>query len=174
MAGSESRLPLLDDLGRRRPALQLGKPGVVGVIARQVQKVAGHAGNRHGPRDKHEIGIGQLVADQILGLLLLQVGVDDARHAANLFGVAVDCRLELFGVVPREPDELAKVRALARHLEVLPDAGLVLFGRAGVLELVGGVIGVDEVVDYGARLCGVLLARGAELLKRNVEVSLFY
>lgn len=78
--------------------------------------------------------------------------LDDAKDATDLALVAGLGRGELLGVVVGEPGLLAEVRALARGLEVKPLVLGVLLLTAGMVELVGGVVGLGEVLEDGAGL----------------------
>lgn len=56
------------------------------------------------PRHEGQVGVGDLVPDEVRPVLLLEVGVDDGDHAADLVPVAVEAAGEvLLGVVEREP-----------------------------------------------------------------------
>ena len=81
--------------------------------------------------------------------------LDDAKDAADLALVAGLGRGKLLGVVVGKPCLLAEVGALARGLEVKPLVLGVLLLAAGVVELVGCVVGLSEVLEDGAGL-GVL------------------
>ena len=79
--------------------------------------------------------------------------VDDAEHALDFVGVAIDGGFDsLFWVEEGEPGFLAKVGALAGDLEVEPAEGGVLLFGGGVVKCVGFVVGVDEIFDDGAGL----------------------
>jgi hypothetical protein len=82
------------------------------------------------------------------------VELDDAEDTADLALVAGLGRGELLGVVVGEPGFLAEVGALAGGLEVEPLVLGVLLLAAGVVELVGGVVGLGEVLEDGAGLWG--------------------
>lgn len=151
---SHSLLSLLEKLRHSRPARHLGHPRIVRVKPREIRYLLRHGQKRHRPRNKHQISIRHLIADKKLRLLLLQVAVNDTHDAANFIDVAVNCGLHRLRVVSREPAELTIVRSLAGHLEVFPDAGLVFLRGVGVGELVGGIVCVDDVVDYSAGLEG--------------------
>lgn len=83
--------------------------------------------------------------------------LDDAEDAADLALVAGLGGGKLLGVVVGEPGFLAKVGALTGGLEVEPLVLGVLFSAAGVVELVGGVVGLGEVLENGAGLGEVLV-----------------
>ena len=79
--------------------------------------------------------------------------IDNTEDALDLVGVTVNGGLNaLFRVVGGEPNFLAKVGALARGLEVQPTEGGVFFLGGRVGEVVGLVVGVDEVFEDGAGL----------------------
>lgn len=50
-----------------------------------------------------------------------------------------------------EPDGLAKIRALARHLEMKPLLELILFRLRFVGDLLRGIVFLNQVLDNGAR-----------------------
>lgn len=102
--------------------------------------------------DEHQVGVGDPVPDEVIGLLLLEMGVDDARDPHGFVRVPLNYRWYLLGVPHREPVLLPEVRSLTAHLEVLPAAGGVLFGERSVVQLVLGVVLVDQVVDDGSGL----------------------
>ena len=107
----------------------------------------------HVPRYKGQVGIGDLVPDQIWRALFLQVPVNDASHALHLVTVALDGRGDaLFWVEEAEPGFLAEIGALAGDLEVQPAKGGVFFFGAVVVEIAGFVVVVDEVFDDGTGL----------------------
>lgn len=56
------------------------------------------------------------------------------------------------GVVAHEPDPLAEVRALARHLEMQPRFFCPLFRQGGGVDFAFLVIGVDKVLENSTRL----------------------
>lgn len=92
----------------------------------------------------------QLPADE--ELLALEQPVEDGDDAQNLLLVALNGRGHLLRVELVEPDGLAEVRALAGHLEVdeLLDVPVLVGG--GALEEALLVVGLDDVLDDGARL----------------------
>lgn len=106
------------------------------------------------PGSPGQIGVGVAVANEVVGLGLAEVELDDAEDAADLALVAGLGRGELLGVVVGEPGFLAEVGALAGGLEVEPLVLGVLLLAAGVVELVGGVVGLGEVLEDGAGLVG--------------------
>jgi hypothetical protein len=122
-----------------------------------------HVNVWHQPADKlvpvgpGEIGVGVSVADEVVGLGLAEVALDDADDAANLVRVALLGRGQLLLVEHGEPRLLAEVGALARGLEVQPLVLGVLLGAAGVVELVLLVVGLGEVLDDGAGLGALVL-----------------
>ena len=77
--------------------------------------------------------------------------VKHAGHAPDLIAVPVQHGFEIFlRVVEDEPGALAEVGSLAGGLEVQPGLRKVLVGRGGVGEGLRGVVGGEEVFDYGA------------------------
>lgn len=103
------------------------------------------------PRHKRQISISALIPHQPLATSLLQVGIENTRDAPDLAAIPVqDGREVLLWVVEDEPSSLAKVRALAGGLEMQPGLREELFGRRGVLEGGGGVVGGEEIFNYGA------------------------
>lgn len=104
------------------------------------------------PGSPGQIGVGVGVANEVVGLGLAQVELDDAEDAADLVLVAGLGRGKLLGVVVGEPGLLAEVGALTRGLEVEPLVLGVLLLAAGVVELVLSVVVLGEVLNDGARL----------------------
>ena len=124
-----------------------------------------HQPPKHGvPGDPRQISIGALVTDQVLGLLLLQVGVDDTKHALDLIGIALLGTRQLLLMKGAEPGFLTEVGALTGDLEGEPLQELVLLSGAGIGEAALGVVGVDEVLDDSTRLMEVvsMIQRPAE------------
>lgn len=78
--------------------------------------------------------------------------LDDAKNAADLVLIAGLGGGELLAVVVGEPSLLTEVGALTRGLEVEPLVLGVLLLAAGVVELVGGVVSLGEVLEDGAGL----------------------
>ena len=69
----------------------------------------------------------------------------------DLVAVALQHRREvLLRVVPVEPRARAEVGALAGRLQVQPGLREEFVGRRGVLQGRGGVVGREQVFDYGA------------------------
>jgi hypothetical protein len=66
--------------------------------------------------------------------------------------VAANSTLNALGVEADEPHGLAKVEALAADLEEQPLLEEKLFGGVGQRQEVSCVVGLDEVLDDGARL----------------------
>lgn len=104
------------------------------------------------PRHPCQISIRALLANEVWGLLLGEVRVNDSQDALDLSGVTFLGRRKLVLVEVAEPCLLAEVRTLTGHLEVKPLVGFVLLRHRGVAELVVGVVGFDEVLDDGTRL----------------------
>ena len=95
--------------------------------------------------------------------MLLKDALEHAEHTPDLVVVPVDRALDLLGVVPREPDGLAVVRALARCLEVEPlQLAVVLVGTWCDRDLVLLVVLVDDVLGDCVRLpmCTSVSKRG--------------
>lgn len=107
------------------------------------------------PGQERHVGKRHLVANKPLGIARLsgQVTLDDAQNAPDLVGIALDGGRELLMVEVREPAHLAKVRALAAHLEMQPLVAEVALLQPGVRDAVGGgVVLLDQVLVDGARL----------------------
>lgn len=83
--------------------------------------------------------------------------LDDAKDAADLVLIAGHGGGELLAVVVGEPSLLAEVGALTRGLEMEPLVLGVLLLAAGVVKLVGGIVGLSEVLEDGAGLMGLLV-----------------
>lgn len=112
----------------------------------------------HQPRDQTipshpgQIGIRALIPHQVLAPRLLQMRVNDAKHALDFVLVARLGGRQFLVVEVAEPGFLAKVRTLAGHLEVEPLVGLELFGGGRVGQRVGLVVSFDQVLGYCAGL----------------------
>lgn len=111
------------------------------------------------PRRKGNVDIAVLVTHHpgflgaVLFLLPLQMTLEDGSDAVDLLDVAFNSGGDRLGMVPLEPDGLAKVGALAGGLEVEPLAGVVEVGSArGEAELVLLVVGLGQVLEDGAGL----------------------
>jgi len=99
-----------------------------------------------------QVGVGVLVADEVLALGGLQMLVDNGNNALDLAGVSVLGRLDLLWVVSHEPDALAEVWTLTRDLEVQPLLELPLLWRRSLGELVLLVVGLLEVLKNSSGL----------------------
>lgn len=102
------------------------------------------------PGNKGKVNVAKLATHEIF--LVCQVLVQHARDAADLVHVAFLGALDLLWMVASEPDGLAKVRALAGHLEVQPLLGEEVVLRAlGEADLVLLVVCLDKVFQDCAR-----------------------
>ena len=114
------------------------------------------------PHDKGDIDIRILIthkprsvriAAAVLFFLLRQMPLQDAGHAVDFLGVALNGAGHLLGMVPLEPEQLPVVGSLARDLEVEPLLRVVELGRSGrETEAVLRVVALDEVLEDGAGL----------------------
>lgn len=92
----------------------------------------------------------QLLANEVL--LALKDRVQHLKHPYRLLIVALLRARHILGVELAEPDRLAKVRALAGHLEVQVLLQQPLLRVSRERELVLLVVALDNVLDDGARL----------------------
>ena len=114
------------------------------------------------PHDKRDVGIGILItheprslriAPAVLLFLLRQMPLQDAGHAVDFLGVALNDAGHGLRMESLEPEQLPVVRALARDLEVQPLLGVVELGRSGCeTQAVLRVVALDEVLEDGAGL----------------------
>lgn len=114
--------------------------------------VSSQPANKLVPSGPGQIGVGVVVANEIVGLGPAEVELDDAKDASDLALVAGLSRGKLLGVVVGEPGLLAEVWALARHLEVQPLVFRILLGHSGVVKLAILVVDLHEVLEDGAGL----------------------
>ena len=128
----------LNHLLHHRPVSQTLHPsGIVWIIlVDDIDSIiASSEGNRIRPVDKAQVGVGALVANEVL--LAFQGIIEDHRDAYDLFLVALDDRWYLLGMEVGEPSGeliksnliimllrqrlpccLAEIRSLARDLEI--------------------------------------------------------
>ena len=114
------------------------------------------------PRDERHIRIGKLVAHEprssvtaaaMFLFLLRQIALQDARHAVDFFGVALNGAGHLFRVEFLEKYQLSVVGALSRCLEVEPLFGMIrLWGSGSKTQSVFRVVALDEILDDGTGL----------------------
>lgn len=100
-----------------------------------------------------DIGNGNMVADNVSGLGLSEVLVQDTVQATALIDVSVHAILNALGSVPREVVSLALHGADAGVLEEEPVVHLVVFaGTPGERDLVLGIILFDQILQDATRL----------------------
>lgn len=141
---------LLHNLSHGRPSLDSLQPSSqVGELLAQVQARVGERGHDEEPRQERRIGKAILPTNE--PLTTLQRAIQHARNPPDLVVVPLLCARNGLVVESVEPGSLAKVRALAGHLEVQPLLGRVVVRSAlGEAEGVLLVISLDKVFDDGA------------------------
>lgn len=144
------------------PRLEMGE--LVEVDARP-------ASGRH-PPPVRDVRDGDVVADQVPGLGVGEVLVQDAVEASRLVDVAIDAVLDALGRVAVEVVRLALHGAHARVLEEQPVDHLVVLARAGrVRDLVVLVVLVDQVLQDASRLEDADLLAVCERVRNRGDAS---
>ena len=70
------------------------------MLAIAIHGAAIYQGRKEAVGDKHEVGVGGLVADKVVGLLVGKVGIDDRDDTIHLLLVPLNDRRELLRVIP--------------------------------------------------------------------------
>ena len=124
---------------------------IIGIILLEIDLFTGKHVRQGGvPGDKGQIGIGALIAHEVVARG--QHFVQHLGHAPGFVAVALNGRGQLFRVEVGEPGRLAEVRALAGHLEMEPLLGVVFLpeGIPRVGDGVFAVILLHQVFEDGA------------------------
>lgn len=106
------------------------------------------------PGDPGKVREGALVSHEILGAVLLEMGVDNTKDSTNLVSIALFGRRNLLRVISAKPGLLTEIRALTGHLEVQPLQLLVLLRKGRVRESRIFIVRLNEILKNSPGLCG--------------------
>lgn len=134
-------------------ALPLSHPLLPGLQMRELLNIDASPSSSSHPAPVRDISDGNMVTDNISGLGLSEMLVQDTVQAAGLIDVSVHTVLNVLRGIPREVVSLALHGTNAGVLEEQPVVHLVVFaGALGEGDLVVGVILLCQVLQNAAGL----------------------